>query len=128
MGAIETTQDLARDLTITKAFGKMAQDDFRKWRIDYYSGKTTLKMVWDVIDADLSEIRTEDVLLHVKRINTDAAGVRQGGKTAIVVGENTLALGLSRMREIYGEMENSPIEINIFTNMDEAMEWLDVKD
>ena len=54
------------------------------------------------------------------------AAVRKGGKTAIVVGENLLALGLSRMRETYGEMENSPIEIRIFSNVDEAMEWLGV--
>ena len=128
MGTIETKIDQSRDLTTVKATGKMVRDDFRKWRMGYYSGKTTLKMIWDVSDADLSEIESEDVLLHVRRINADAADVRKGGKTAVLVGGNTLALGLGRMREIYGEMENSPMAINIFTNADEAMEWLGIKD
>lgn len=125
MGYIKTSYDLAKDLTVVKATGKMTADEFRKWRSDYYSGKPTLNMIWDVIDADLSEIKNEDVLPHVQQINVVAA-VRKGGKTAIVVGENLLALGLSRMRETYGEMENSPIEIRIFSNVDEAMEWLGV--
>ena len=126
MGNIETTYQLDKDLTVITATGRMSAQDFDEWRQNYYSDKVTANTLWDIVDADLSEIESGDVAQHARRISADA-DVRKGGRTAIVVGGNTLALGLSRMREIYGELENSPIAVKIFTNMDEAMEWLGIK-
>ena len=128
MGTIETKLDQSQDLTIAKARGKMTADDFRKWRLSYYSGTVTRDILWDLIEADFSGIASNDIQEHAKRIKENVSDVREGGKTAIYVDENYLALGLCRMREIYGEMEDTPIEIRTFTDMDEAMEWLGIKD
>ena len=39
-----------------------------------------------------------------------------------------LGLGLSRMRENYFELEEVPVAMQTFTNVDEALEWLGVSD
>ena len=127
MGTIETTIDQSGDLTVVKATGKMTAQEFDEWRLNYYSGKVTMNTLWDIIDADLSDIKPEDIATHAQRISISSV-VRKGGRTAVVVGENPLAFGLSRMREIYGEIEDSPITVQIFTSMDEAMEWLGATD
>ncbi len=127
MGTIKTTYELDKGLTVITATGRMTAQDFDEWRQNYYSDKVTANILWNIVDADLSEIESEDVATHAQRISADA-NVRKGGRSAIVVGGNTLALGLSRMRGIYGELADSPIAVEIFTNMDEAREWLGVKE
>ena len=81
MGYIETTFDLPKDLTIIKAVGKMASDDFREWTASYYTGTVTLHTLWDLTQPDLSEIQTDnlrDDAAHTKSF----ADLRKGGKMA----------------------------------------------
>ena len=129
MGTIETTYDRSRDLTIAKATGKMSADDHRAWIETYYEGvAVTSRILWDVREADFSGISREDILDHVNITKQLIADARPGGKTAVVIDEDMLGFGLSRMRETYFEMEDVPVAMRTFTNLDDALEWLGVKD
>ncbi len=68
MGTIETTYDLTKDLTVVKATGKMAEDDFREWRTSYYAGEPTKLILWDISETDLSEIPSKSVATHASLI------------------------------------------------------------
>ena len=130
MGIIETTYDRARDLTIVKATGKMTAEDHREWIKAYYSGtvEVTSRILWDVREADFSEIARQDIIDHVKLAKRPIADARQGGKTAVLIDKDMLGFGLSRMREIYFEMEGVPVAMQTFTDIDKAREWLGVED
>jgi hypothetical protein len=124
MGTIETTCDPSRDLTVVKATGKMTSDDFLDWTANYYSGSTTLHVLWDLSEANLSELNTGNIRDDAK-LTKSLADKRKGGKTAIVSG-NALEYGLSRMLETFYEMEEVPFEVQVFYNINDAMEWLGV--
>lgn len=126
MGKIETKYDLTQDLTIIKAVGKMKADDFHEWTASYYTGTVTSLALWDLTEADLSEIQTEDLRNDAEHTKT-LAEVRKGGKTAIV-SANSLEYGLGRMLETFYDMEDVPFEIQVFHTINEAMEWFDLKD
>jgi ferritin-like protein len=122
MGKIETKYDLTKALTIIKAVGKMKADDFHEWTANYYNGTVTSLALWDLTEADLSEIQTEDLrndAEHTKAL----AERRKGGKTAIV-SANSLEYGLSRMLETFYDMEEVPFETQVFHTINEAMKWL----
>jgi len=126
MGSIETTYDLPNDLTIIKATGMMNADDIFSWSENYYeNGEITTLHLWDVTEADLSQITTEDVIEDSRR-TARAAQVREGGKTAVVASQNTLAFGLSRMSEAHHEIERVPVEYQLFSNFEDAGEWLGI--
>jgi hypothetical protein len=128
MGTIETTYHLSQDLTIAKATGEMTADDHRQWITRYYESKTvTSRILWDVREADFSQISRQDILDHVKSTTQLIAEYRKGGKTAVVLDRDMLGLGLSRMRETYFEMEDVPVAMQTFTSMEEALEWLGVE-
>lgn len=127
MGKIETTYDRTKDLTIATAKGQMTADDHREWIEHYYAGGAITSLIlWDVREADYSAITNQDILDHVKDTHRLITAARSGGKTAVVVSKDMLGLGLSRMREIYFEMEEVPVAMQTFTSTDEAMEWLGV--
>lgn len=124
MGSIETTYDLPKNLTLIKATGKMRPKDFHEWTATYYAGKVTLHSLWDLTQADLSDIKTED--LRDDAVQTrDLADVRTGGKTAIVSGKS-LEFGIGRMLEVFYGLEKIPFEVQVFYSIDDARQWLGV--
>lgn len=126
MGSIETTYHLSKDLTIIKATGGLVEDDIFTWSANYYAnGEITTLHLWDITEADLSQITTEDIIEDSRR-TSKMAQVRKGGKTAVVASMNTLEFGLSRMSEAHHEIELVPIEYRLFDSMKEAKEWLGI--
>jgi len=122
MGRIKTTYDLSKDLTVAKAIGKMKADNFRKWNETYYAGRVTSNCLWDLTDANLSEINT-GTLRDEATVTKNLAGKREGGKTAFVT-ESTLEYGLCRMLEAFYDLQQVPIEVQVFRTIDDAKEWL----
>ena len=124
MGSITTKFDLANDLTIIKAVGKMKPIDFQEWTDSYYNNRVTRLALWDLTQADLSEIKAEDLRNDAARTKA-LADARRGGKTAIVSGNN-LAYGLSRMLEVFYDLEDIPFDVQVFRNVEDARRWLGV--
>ena len=125
LGTIETSFDLANDLTIIKVVGKVQPRDFHEWTANYYAGKVTALNLWDLSEADLSAIKTEDLIEDTQR-SKKVADLRRGGKTAVVSPGNTLEFGVSRMRESFAEMEEMPFKFRTFRSVDDAKEWLGI--
>ncbi len=126
VGKIETTYDLTIDLTVAKATGEMTAKDFYEWYTTYYEGTVTSLILWDVSEANLAEISTEDIQDDVIRTNQLSEHVRNGGKTAVFVPQDTLEFGLSRMLEAFYAIEDAHFEVKVFSNIDEAKQWLGV--
>lgn len=132
MGTFETTYDPSRNLTTVKVSGLVTEDDFWRWVGDFYAGPVTSLVLWDLVQADLSDmvpaITDEDISEHVRQVNEAAAEVRKGGKTAFVVSDNIDAFRLSIRIESLANAFGSPFARKTFTNMDDARKWLGVKD
>ena len=126
MGYIKTSYDLAKDLTVVKATGKMTAEDFLQWMAEYYEGSVTLLILWDICEADVSDIKTEDIVDGAQRLKK-LAHLRYDGKTAVLTGQ-PLSYGLVRRLEAYSEMEGLAFGFKAFKSIDEAMEWLGIKD
>jgi hypothetical protein len=124
MGTTETTIDQSRDLTIVKSTGKMSAYDFYEWIRDYYAGTVTQLIIWELTDADMSNVSITDVLRIVTYLKQVAADKRKGGKTVFVADHDGIAVPLSKYQQIFLEMSDLGIEMNTFHHMDEAMEWL----
>ena len=132
MGHFETTYDPSKDLTTVKVTGKVSEDDFWRWVGDFYAGAVTSLVLWDLVQADLSDmvsgITDDDMVEHIKQVNDAAEGVRKGGKTAIVVYDNIHALRLSVRLESLAETGSPPFARKTFTSMVKALEWLGIRD
>ena len=130
MENLETTYDQSKDLTTVKVSGKVTEDDFWRWVGDFYAGTVTSRVLWDLVQADLSDmvpdITDDDIREHVRQVNDAAAKVRKGGKTAFVVSDNINALRLSIRLESLANASGSPFARKTFTRRDEALEWLGV--
>jgi hypothetical protein len=124
MGNIETQLDLANDLTIITADGKMSASDFQKWTASYYTGRVTSLAIWDLTRADLSDINSDDLREDAVRTKS-LAGARKGGKTAIV-SRKPLEFGLGRMLEAFYKIEDMPFDVQTFHSIDEAKDWLGI--
>ena len=125
MGEISASYDMEKNLTHVKATGTMTAEDFYRWLVTYYEGDITLLTLWDLTQADILEISTDDVKEIARRTRKVASGARQGGKSALVF-NTTSHYGMGRMFETYAELANLPFEFRAFQNFDDAKDWLGV--
>ena len=125
MGEISATYDMAKNLTHVKATGNMTADDFHRWMVTYYEGDITLLTLWDLTEADILELSTDDVKEIAQRTRKIASDARQGGKSALVF-NNTFHFGMGRMFEAYSELADMPFEFRAFQSFDDAREWLGI--
>ncbi len=122
MGTFETTLDRDRDLTRIKVVGKVTAEDFHAWTANYYAGPTTPLNLWDLRQADLAAIGSDDLIDDAER-SKQVAQVRQGGKTAVVA-DKALEYGIARMRAVYAEIVEMPFAFRVFQSMEDALKWL----
>jgi hypothetical protein len=78
--------------------------------------------LWNLNDADLSGLRTDEISL-IARQTKEVWNTHKGGKTAFVL-ESPLGYGVGRMLEAYMEIENVPFSFRTFYTIDEASRWL----
>ena len=122
MGTIKTTYNRTNNLTTFKVAGKMTASDFYDGLAHYYEGNVTQLTLWDLTEADLSAIDTDEISDFASYAR-HLAEARQGGRTAVVVG-GSFEFGLARMFETHLEIGGLPIEINSYRSLAEAMKWL----
>lgn len=122
MGTISATYDTEKDLTIVIAEGLITADDLLDWGNNYYQGRVTSLILWDVTNADLSTLQA-DQLREIAENMRQISEVRRDGKTAFVY-DKPLEYGIGRMFQAYSEMEHIPFEVQSFQSFDEARKWL----
>jgi len=126
MGSIETKYDLPKDLTIFKVVGKMVIVDFYDCLESYHEGEVTPLTLWDLTEADISEISSDEIS-NFAQYSRNFAEIRRGGKTAIVFNDS-FDYGLGRMFAIYLELADVPFEIDTFRSLDNAKKWLGIEE
>lgn len=124
MRSIETKFVLSKDLTTFTVVGKISGHDIHAWKTRHYSGNVTSLHLWDLTQADLSEVSTDDIIGDVERTKM-VVDIRKDGKSAFVCRDG-LEYGLCRMRETFAEIKDIPIEYETFRCLDKAREWLGV--
>ncbi|MBC2734147.1 MAG: hypothetical protein HF981_07305 [Desulfobacteraceae bacterium] len=124
MGNIETTYDLPKDLTTFKVVGKMRIVDFYDCLEIYYEGGVTPLTLWDLTEADVSGISSDEIS-NFAQYSRNFAEARKGGKTAIVFNDS-LDYGLGRMFATYLELADVPLEVHTSRNLDDAKKWLGI--
>lgn len=125
MDVIHKRVDLQQQLTTFTLTGDIG--DFRLV-IDaineFYKGDVTKLVLWDMTNADVNRISTQEVN-KIADLPLYKAERRMGGKNAIVAPDQ-LAYGLSRIYETVVGLQNQPFETRVFRNLEDACAWLGV--
>jgi len=124
MGSIETTRDIALELTTNIVRGPTSYDDLLSWITNYYSGSVTKYILWDFTEADLSPITTNQ-FQNIAEMVKSRSDLRKGGKSALVFSRD-LEFGLGRMFEMFSQVEGTEFEFRSFRSLTEAKEWMGV--
>ena len=119
---IHSHRDEALDLTTFVCEGTMTLEEISGRLRAFYERHPTLNVLWDLGQADLSALRTSDVRTLALSLARQAH-VRSGGRTAVVASAD-LAYGLSRVYQISREIEQNPVDLEVFRTVDEARNWL----
>lgn len=125
MGKIEKRFEPEKSLTIFTVSGAVSADEFSRAIEEFYEkGPVTNKVLFDLTDSFLDQLRSEEIL-GISRKSRHIPEQRVGGKTAIVA-PSDLAFGLARMYEFSSDPADIPFVIKVFRTMEEARKWLEI--
>jgi hypothetical protein len=111
-------------LTVYTATGPMTVDDVSNTVTTCLTDNPTLLAIWDIKEASFSDVTADDLRKVVIRARP-LADSRAGGKTAIICSRG-VDYGLARLFQIYAELYEAPIDIQVFDSRDAAMNWLGI--
>jgi hypothetical protein len=121
-GTLQTAVDREAGLTEFTVTGAVAPEVLLQAIRDFYAGEPTHLVLWDLREADLSALRSDDVRLVVEA--TEPAGeTRPGGLTAMVFSQDA-GYGLGRMFEILQGLRDPSVRRRSFRDLAEARRWL----
>ena len=123
MGEILTT--LSGVFTIRKIIGAISADELVDAVRDYYSGRITKYVVWDLTQGSVRQLTAADMKRIAETVR-ERAHPRAGGKTAIVA-PTDLEFGMCRMLNAFSEIRNIPFETHTFRTPAEAAKWFGAK-
>lgn len=118
--AIEVERE--NQLTIFKVTGDATFEEGLAANKQFYAGNPTKNVIWNFSKARLHKITNSQFQKIVDSVK-HLTGKREGGKTAFVVSRD-LEFAISRMMEVFTEMNNSPLQTQVFKSMDGAIQWL----
>ena len=113
-----------KNLTVITVSGPLSKQRVENIIKDFYQSGSTLNVLWDVTEADLSSLHEND-LRQIICIAKEHMHLREGGRTAIVV-TSDLNYGISRMFEILSELDGLKISHLICKSINEAMDWFEL--
>ena len=122
MAQYELRVDQERDLTEVTVTGKLDQQMIIDALEDFYGGRITSRMLWDLSGADLADVQSGQIL-RIISVAKRFAHLRPEGKTAILT-SRAVDFGMARMYELTSEIENHPIQHRVFKDRDAALQWL----
>jgi len=113
---IQTIIDRELDLTTQKCIGIVKAEDVSEKTEEYYRDLPTKNILWDLLEADLSEISANDV----RKIAAQIGKLKPEGKSAILAGAG-VSLCLSNMFNAYSKIERPEFSIPVFSDRGEAL-------
>ena len=123
---IESQVDRSRKLTIFTVSGKVNAREFAVAIRSYYAGEVTLYALWDFREGNV-ELTDDEIWNLARSVSTLNLSRRIGGKTAFVTEEGT-PFGLAKMYQLIADTMSLPFEIKVFTDLQEAHQWLGTGD
>jgi hypothetical protein len=123
---IETQVDKSKKLTIFTVSGTLTAGEFARAIRSFYAGEVTLHSLWDLSNGKI-KATDNDVWNLARSASTLNLTSRIGGKTALVAGKGR-SIGLARMYQLITDTMTLPFEIRVFSNMEEAHNWLGTED
>lgn len=119
---IETQLDQSKKLTIFTVSGTVTAREIASAIRSFYAADVTLYSLWDLRQGNIES--TDDEVWNLARtVRTLNLSIRTGGKTALVAGEGAI-FGLARMYQHIADTLTLPFEIRVFSNIEEAYDWL----
>ena len=125
MSSIRFEIDDKKQLTLIRVQGKPTIEDYIKGVRDYYKKDTTLHLLWDFTQGNVSGL-SGDELRRAIRETRKVIHSRGKGKTAFVF-PTVHGFGLGRMLETFAELEEMPVEFRTYHSLKAAYDWLGVK-
>ena len=119
---ITTRRRDSEELTEHVVTGLVTDGDMIACERAFYEGDPTRLQLWDMTDADLTEITNEGLQEFVGQA-ARLGQARENGRTAVIV-QTDLQYGLGRMAEAFGEIESLPFALSLFHDRSEAIAWL----
>lgn len=122
MANINIKIDTGKDLTTFTVEGVLTAAEILQYSSEYYEKSPTKYVLWDATAGSVSKITNEEfskIAKYMKKYTKK----RAGGKTALV-GRFDIDFGLARQYGAYAEIEQLPVEYQIFRSVEEAMKWL----
>lgn len=119
---ITTIRDEARDLTAHLCEGRVAIEEIAETIRKFYSGVPTRHVLWDLTEADVSDIHSSQIESLADLVKSIAHS-RSGGKTALVAASD-LSFGLSRVYQALAEITDQASELQVFRSVEEARAWI----
>ncbi|HUI93387.1 MAG TPA: hypothetical protein VLX68_14160 [Chitinivibrionales bacterium] len=110
------------NLTTYVSKGVLAFDGIRDAIAAFYEGAPTLHIIWNLTEADLSNLSGDEVRDLAKTAKSHYRS-REGGKTALVASSDA-DYGLARMYEVFTEFAKLPASVKVFRTMEEAQQWI----
>jgi hypothetical protein len=119
---IEKQLDQSKKLTIFTVSGTVTAREIASAIRSFYAADVTLYSLWDLRQGNIES--TDDEVWNLARtVRTLNLSIRTGGKTALVAGEGAI-FGLARMYQHIADTLTLPFEIRVFSNIEEAYDWL----
>jgi hypothetical protein len=113
--------DHENQLTIFRVTGEATFEEGLEVNKTFYAGNPTKNVVWAFSKARLHKITNEQFQKIVDSVK-HLTGKRAGGKTVFLVSRD-LEYGVSRMMGVFTEMNDSPLQTQVFKSMYEAIQW-----
>jgi hypothetical protein len=109
-------------LTIYKCSGIIPTQELFDSAKFFFHSEPTLNHLWDTTDADLSQVKGNE-LEELAKLTKQYAPERAGGRTAFVAPDD-LNFGLARMYATYSEITGFQVEMKVFRTHKEAEQWI----
>jgi len=114
--------DEQRQLTVHVFTGVVLAKDLIEAVKALYASGPTPNHLWDLTEADISAVKSED-LREIALLVKQAAPSGRSGRTAIVSASD-LGYGFSRVYGAFAELTGQSVEIRSFRSRTEAEEWI----
>ena len=113
----------SKKLTICIASGELTFEDVSNAIESFYESTPTLNVLWDLSSTTTTNVTTGQVH-QISELLERLRKSRKGGKTALVSPAD-ITYGLSRMLQMLLDLTGDPlpVELRVFRDRKEAMQW-----
>ena len=117
--------DPINDVIVRRAIGKISIDDIIQandeiWKHPNFH--TGMDAIWDLRDAEVGHLSTEDLRKVSRFLSTQIAWRGAHYRLALVT-SNEIDYIVSSTFAIIGQIENVPINVQVFRDYDKAVAW-----